>query len=109
MPTSTAERRSNVFRALSDPTRRAVYERLLASEATVGEVQRGFNVSQPAISQHLKALREAGLVTARRAGREAHYRADPKGIAPIVDWIAHYETFWREHGEKLKAILKEIE
>src|ERR1700709_2461743 len=103
VPSSTAERRSNVFRALSDPTRRAVYERLLTSEATVGEIQRGSNVSQPAISQHLKALREAGLVTARRAGREAHYRAEPKGIAPIVDWLSHYQVFWREHGEKLKA------
>ena len=109
MQTAIAEKRSDVFRALSDPTRRAVYERLVARESTVNDLTRGFDVSQPAISQHLKALRDAGLVTARREGREAHYRADAKGLSPLVDWVKHYEAFWHEHGEKLKKILKEME
>jgi DNA-binding transcriptional ArsR family regulator len=100
--------RDQVFRALSDPTRRAVYERLAAAEATVNELTENFAVSQPAISQHLKTLREAGLVEARREGRTAHYHADPKGLAPLIDWLGHYENFWREHGEKLKMLLKDM-
>ena len=108
MPAPTADRCSDVFRALSDPTRRAVYERLLAGEATVGDVCAGFRVSQPAISQHLKTLRDAGLVSARRTGREAHYRAEPAGLAPLIDWFAHYQTFWHDHGEKLKTLLADI-
>lgn len=105
----TCSRQTEIFRALGDPTRRAVYERLIAREETVSELTARFDVSQPAISQHLKALREAGLVTVRRQGREAHYRAGPEGLKPLFDWVAHYEKFWRGRENKLKAVLEALD
>ena len=105
----TVSLQNEVFRALSDPTRRAVYERLIACEETVSALTARFRVSQPAISQHLKTLREAGLVAVRREGREAHYSAGPEGLKPLFDWMAHYEKFWRGRGDRLKTTLKEID
>jgi DNA-binding transcriptional ArsR family regulator len=96
----------DVFRALADPTRRAVFERLVAREMSVSELKAGFPISQPAISQHLAALRSAGLVRERREGRHAYYRVDPTGLTPLVDWVDRYRTFWPERVEKLKDVLK---
>jgi len=103
----TAE--ADVFRALADPTRRAVFERLCAGEMSVSELKAGFAVSQPAISQHLAALRGAGLVRERREGRFAYYRAQPQALAPLVDWVDRYRQFWPERLEKLKTVLKDME
>ena len=66
-------------------------------------------VSQPAVSQHLRALREAGLVSERREGRHIHYRVAPKGLAPLIDWLGYHQSFWRERFENLERLLKEIE
>ncbi len=95
-----------VFRALADPTRRAVFERLAAREMSVSELKAGFPISQPAISQHLAALRSAGLVRERREGRHAYYRSEPAGLAPLFEWVDRYRTFWPERVEKLKDVLK---
>ena len=97
---------AEIFRALADPTRRAVYERLTASELSVSELRAGMSVSQPAVSQHLAVLRGAGLVIERRAGRNAYYRADPQGLDPLLAWIERYRAFWPERIEKLKTVLK---
>jgi DNA-binding transcriptional ArsR family regulator len=97
---------TEIFRALADPTRRAVFERVAAREMSVGELKSHFSVSQPAISQHLAALKGAGLVSERRQGRFAYYRANPKGIVPLVSWIERYRAFWPERIEKLKGVLK---
>jgi DNA-binding transcriptional ArsR family regulator len=97
---------ADIFRALADPTRRAVYEQLAAREMSVSELKAGFAVSQPAISQHLAALRSAGLVRERREGRHAYYRANPDGLTPLVNWIDRYRDFWPERLEKLKDVLK---
>jgi DNA-binding transcriptional ArsR family regulator len=105
----TESRQTEVFRALGDPTRRAVYERLIAREESVSALTARFAVSQPAISQHLKTLRQAGLVEVRRQGREAHYRAGPEGLKPLFDWMAHYEKFWREREGKLKVVLEGLD
>ena len=99
---------ATVFRALADPTRRAVFERLARGEASVSELTADFDVSQPAISQHLAALRRAGLVSARHAGRNAFYRADPTGLAPLVDWIDRYQVFWRGRLRRLKSLLQDM-
>ena len=99
---------SQVFRALSDPTRRAVFERLCGHEMNVAEITAGFPVSQPAISQHLAALRRAGLVRERREGRRAYYRSDPGGLEPLAAWMERYRQFWPERLQKLKRVLKEI-
>jgi DNA-binding transcriptional ArsR family regulator len=101
--------RSDVFRALADPTRRAVFERLAKGEVTVSELNAGIDVSQPAISQHLAHLRRAGLVTERRAGRNAYYRARPGGLAPLISWIDRYQAFWSERIERLHGVLKEMD
>src|SRR5580698_9569370 len=99
-----------VMRTLADPTRRAVFERIVQSEEiTVAELTRGSGVTQGAISQHLKLLKQAGLVGDRPEGRNVHYRADPKGRAPSVDWMALYAVFWRERFASLTTLLKEID
>jgi DNA-binding transcriptional ArsR family regulator len=99
-----------VMRTLADPTRRAVFERIvLTDEITVAELTRGSGVTQSAISQHLRSLKQAGLIADRPDGRNVHYRADPKGLAPLVDWMAIYGVFWRERFTNLKALLKEID
>lgn len=99
-----------VMRTLADPTRRAVFERIVGSaEITVGDLTRGSGVTQGAISQHLKSLKQAGLVAERPEGRNVYYRAEPAGLAPLVDWIGHYAVFWRDSFVNLRALLKEID
>ena len=100
---------AEIFRALADPTRRAVYERLTGGEMSVSELRTGMSVSQPAVSQHLAVLRGAGLVSERRAGRNAYYRADPQGLEPLLGWIERYRAFWPERIERLKAVLKDMD
>ena len=79
------------FGALGDPTRRAVFERVAASPATVGELARGMPVSRPAVSQHLRVLKDAGLVRETADGTRRIYRLDPRGIAAMRDWLdAHW-------------------
>jgi DNA-binding transcriptional ArsR family regulator len=99
-----------VMRALADPTRRAVFERIVNSnEITVIELTRGSGVTQGAISQHLRSLKLAGLVAERPAGRKVYYRARPRGLGPLVDWMSHYSVFWRERFADLHNLLKEID
>ena len=100
---------TDIFRALADPTRRAIYERLILREDSVSGLTARFAISQPAISQHLKILRDTGLVRVRREGREAHYSAGPEGLKPLFDWVAHYEKFWRARDARLKQVLKEMD
>jgi DNA-binding transcriptional ArsR family regulator len=99
-----------VMHALADPTRRAVFERIVRSdEITVVELTRGSGVTQGAISQHLKSLKQAGLVRERPEGRNVYYRAQPEGLGPLVDWMSHYGVFWRERFANLRTLLKEID
>jgi DNA-binding transcriptional ArsR family regulator len=99
-----------IMRMLADPTRRAMFERIVEhGEMTVGALTHGTSVSQPAVSQHLRALRQAGLVTERREGRNVHYRPAPQGLAPLVDWLDAYGVFWRERFTNLEKLLKEID
>jgi DNA-binding transcriptional ArsR family regulator len=79
--------------ALSDPTRRAVFERVAAGPAAVGEIARGLPVSRPAVSQHLRVLKDAGLVTAQRDGARNLYRLDPRGLGALRDWL---DGHWHE-------------
>jgi DNA-binding transcriptional ArsR family regulator len=101
---------TSVMRALADPTRRAVFERIANSdEITVVELTRGSSVTQGAISQHLKSLKQAGLVCERPEGRNVYYRARPGGLEPLADWMSHYGAFWRERFADLRNLLKEID
>jgi DNA-binding transcriptional ArsR family regulator len=100
----------SIMRTLADPTRRAVFERIVKSdEITVIELTRGSGVTQSAVSQHLRSLKQAGLIADRPEGRHVHYRAEPKGLAPLVDWMNHYGVFWRDRFSNLRALLKEID
>jgi DNA-binding transcriptional ArsR family regulator len=94
-----------VIRTLADPTRRAVFERVVGAD----ELTRGSGVTQGAISQHLKSLKQAGLVAERPDGRNVYYRAQPEGLAPLVDWMSHYAVFWRDRFANLRTLLKEID
>src|ERR1700730_13872185 len=86
-----------LIKTLADPTRRALFERLAGSgETTVSDLVRGVTGSQAAACHHRRALRAAGRGAERRDGRHVHYRAEPSGLAPLVDWIGAYSAFWRE-------------
>jgi DNA-binding transcriptional ArsR family regulator len=102
-------RNDAVFRALGDPRRRAIFERLSRGEAAVKDLTARFDISQPAVSQHLATLRKAGLVAERRDGRLVYYRIDPKGLRPLIDWLTHYQAFWPERIDRLHALLKEMD
>jgi DNA-binding transcriptional ArsR family regulator len=99
-----------VFRTLADPTRRAIFERLCRDgEQTVSALTGRAGVSQPAVSKHLSVLKAAGLVRDRRAGRETHYRARPKGLAPLMDWMGLYAAFWNDRFDRLETLLKRMD
>jgi DNA-binding transcriptional ArsR family regulator len=100
---------NKIFHALADPSRRAIFEALMAGEMAVKELTARFDISQPAISQHLAILKDAGLVIGRREGRKVYYRAEPRGIKPLISWIAHYRAFWIEHVERLEKLLEEMD
>jgi len=98
----------NVMRALADPTRRAVFERLAANEEiSVAELTRGSGVTQGAISQHLKSLKQAGLIAERAQGRNVFYRAQPEGLLPLADWLKTYHRFWTGRLDALERLLRE--
>src|SRR5665213_1310463 len=99
-----------VLRTLADPTRRAVFERITQSdEISVAELTRGSGVTQSAISQHLRLLKQAGLIADRAQGRNVFYRCEPEGLVPLFDWMSHYGVFWRERFANLRTLLKEID
>ena len=107
---ASGEHLTSVMKTLADPTRRAVFERIAREgEIAATGLVRGSKVSQPAVSQHLRALRDAGLVLERRDGRHIHYRVAPKGLGPLFDWLGHYQAFWNERFENLERLLKETE
>jgi DNA-binding transcriptional ArsR family regulator len=102
-------REDRIFRALADPTRRAVFERLTRREAAVHELTGKFKVSQPAISQHLGVLRRAGLVHQRRDGRRTYYRVDRAALRPLVGWIERFQAFWLDRLGQMKKLLEEMD
>lgn len=117
---SVAAHQDKIFKALADPSRRAIFETLArwgsegkggagGGEAAVKDLTARFDISQPAVSQHLAALKDAGLVSDRREGRCAYYRVNPRGMKPLVDWIAHYRAFWTEHVDRLEKLLERMD
>jgi DNA-binding transcriptional ArsR family regulator len=99
-----------LFKALADPTRRAIFERLARDgEQTVHALTHSAGISQPAVSKHLVVLKRARLVRHRRAGRETHYSAQPKALAPLVNWMGFYGAFWNEGFDRLESLLKRID
>lgn len=95
-----------LFKALSDPTRRALFERLVRDgEQTVRALTGHAGVSQPAVSKHLAVLKLAGLVRDRPQGRLVHYRAEAKALKPLIDWVGIHGAFWRDRIDRLEDLL----
>lgn len=88
------------LQALADPTRRAVFERLRGGPRAVGEIAEGLPVTRPAVSQHLRVLEAAGLVSAEAAGTRRLYRIEPKGLEALRAYI---DSFWRDALDAFKA------
>jgi DNA-binding transcriptional ArsR family regulator len=100
---------NRIFQALADPSRRAIFESLTSGEAAVKDLTARFDISQPAVSQHLAALKHAGLVTRRREGRCVYYCVEPRGMKPLLDWIEHYQAFWTDRVARLERLLQKMD
>jgi DNA-binding transcriptional ArsR family regulator len=99
-----------LFKALADPTRRAIFERLTRDgEQTVHALTDRAGVSQPMVSKHLAALKLAGLVCHRREGRETHYRTRARALVPLINWMSLYGAFWRDRFDQLEELLKRMD
>ncbi len=99
-----------LFRTLADPTRRAIFERLCRDgEKTVAALTVRAKISQPAVSKHLRVLKEAGLVRDRPAGRETHYSAQLAALAPLIDWTRKMAGFWESRFDDLEDLLKRMD
>jgi DNA-binding transcriptional ArsR family regulator len=97
----------DVFRAIADPTRRAILDRLRAGPAPVNALAADFRQSRPAISKHLRVLRGARLVSEERAGRERVYQLEPRSLQQVAGWIEGYRSFWQRSLHNLKDYLEE--
>jgi DNA-binding transcriptional ArsR family regulator len=100
---------NKIFQALADPSRRGILESLTRGEAAVKDLTARFDISQPAVSQHLANLTDAGLVVGRREGRCVYYRVDTRGMKPLINWMAHYRAFWTEHVDRLEQLLEDMD
>jgi DNA-binding transcriptional ArsR family regulator len=92
-----------VFEALADPTRRRIVELLAEEERSAGELAGHFQVSRPAVSKHLRVLRQAGLVNVREDAQKRIYRLDPKALGRAEGWLARHRQFWEQRLEALEA------
>lgn len=101
----TPDREPDVFEAISHPARRRMLDLLVEADRSVNTIAGHFQMSRPAVSQHLRILLDAGLVTEQRHGRERRYHLVPERLGPIRDWLAHYEQFWDEHLQRLQKQL----
>ena len=101
-----ARAHADVFRAIADPTRRAILDRLRAGPTAVNDLAEDFEQSRPAISKHLRVLRQAKLVSETRSGRERLYRLHPAPLRDIAAWIEGYRSFWQMNLTQLKKYLE---
>ena len=100
---------STTFAALSDPTRRAILARLAKGEATVTELAAPFDMSQPAISKHLKVLQRARLVEQGRQAQWRPCRLKPEPLRDVADWVDDYRLLWQDSFERLDDYLRELQ
>jgi len=104
---SRAQANADVFRAIADPTRRAILDRLRGGPVPVNALAQEFAQSRPAISKHLRVLRETHVVTEQRIGRERIYRLQPARLQDVAGWIEEYRAFWQRNLDSLKRHLEE--
>jgi DNA-binding transcriptional ArsR family regulator len=96
---------TEVFGALADPTRRRILQELGQKERSVGELVGSLDVSQPAISKHLRVLRESGVVVSRTAAQQRFYRVEPQALAAIDEWLQPFRALWTTHLDRLERYL----
>jgi DNA-binding transcriptional ArsR family regulator len=96
----------SAFEALADRTRRTIVELLAEGEQSAGELAAAFETSRPAISRHLRVLREHGLVSAREEGRRRVYALEPAPLAELDEWLSHYRSFWTNRLDALDVELR---
>ena len=96
----------HAFQALADPTRRQIVELLVSGERNAGEIASHFHVSRPAVSRHLRVLREHGLVRASRVGQQRIYALDPGPLRDLDDWLGRYRSFWTTRLDALDVELR---
>jgi len=104
----TSDTLDATFAALADPTRRAILARLATGEASVAELAEPFDMSQPAISKHLKVLERAGLISRGREAQRRPRRLEPRPLADATDWIERYRRIWEGNYKRLDAVLQEL-
>ncbi|HJR13488.1 MAG TPA: metalloregulator ArsR/SmtB family transcription factor [Rhodanobacteraceae bacterium] len=104
-----SERLDLTFAALSDPTRRAILARLATGEATVTELAEPFEMSQPAVSKHLKVLERAGLISMDVDAQRRPRKLEPKRLREAVDWIERYREIFEQNYQRLDALLEELQ
>lgn len=104
---SRAEASADVFRAVADPTRRAILDRLRGGPTAVKALAEDFHHSRPAISKHLRVLREARLVSETKVGRERLYQLQPTPLQQVASWIEGYRAFWLTNLTQLKRYLEQ--
>lgn len=100
---------SDIFKALADPTRYVIFEKLAIGSMNASALREGMTISQPAMSQHLAVLRNAGLVREQRQGRFVNYEVDPDGLVLIARWLAKYRAYWPSRVDALKALLRDMD
>lgn len=100
---------NDIFKALADPTRRAMFEKLASGAMNASALREGMKISQPAVSQHLSILRDARLIREERQGRFVNYEVDPEGVALIAGWLTKYRAYWPARIGALKALLKDMD
>lgn len=96
------------FTAIADPIRRRIVERLAAGEKTAGELGEGFTISQPAVSKHLRVLRDAGLVVTRAESQRRLYRLNPKPLQRVDAWLTQCRHLWEERLDSLQAYVETV-
>ncbi len=106
---ATASQLDLTFAALADPTRRAILARLVEGDATVNELVEPFNMSQPAISKHIKVLEAAGLVSRRQEAQRRPVHIEALPLADAVGWLETYRKFWEKSYERLDGLLAELQ
>jgi len=109
MSPRTSERLDATFAALADPTRRAILARLASGEATVTELAAPFDMSQPAISKHIKVLERAGLVSRGRDAQRRPCRLEARPLKAVTDWLENYRGYWEESFQQLDTLLDELQ
>ncbi|BEM03795.1 MULTISPECIES: ArsR/SmtB family transcription factor [Serratia] len=100
---------NDIFKALADPTRRCIFDKLASGSMNASALREGLTISQSAMSQHLAVLRNAGLVREAKQGRFVNYQVDPEGLAQIAQWLAKYRAYWPARIDALQTLLKDMD